>query len=344
MNVTNLPSCCPSPATLWPTFLVIGERKCGTSSFFSYMLDHPHMLPPRTKEPGFFSLPSLTGKSLLADCCEYGDQFPATRKMDRSKPICMEQLELMETGRVQKVKPFCRVPQPGHRYMTGEASATTLTTAHPHVVQRVLPSAKLIVLMRCPVARLLSHYEMYARFQAEGRADYRTLSPLTALVQTELIGLQSAKCSPVTQRRLFSRRKPCYLGHLVSPGLYLSWLLHWAVRWKRNALLPLFTEDLNAASSSAASLATYMKRPLLHVGLDPDAFPTASRRGDPYRSNVAARVAVGNHVVRGGEGKSATLRRLENLTCPVYAPANAALAKWLGRELPVGWRCRTGVA
>jgi hypothetical protein len=39
---------------LRPHFFIIGERKCGTSSVYRYLVAHPHVLPGRLKEPNFF--------------------------------------------------------------------------------------------------------------------------------------------------------------------------------------------------------------------------------------------------------------------------------------------------
>jgi len=35
--------------------IIIGAMKCGTSSLYSYLLDHPQICPPIVKEPEFFS-------------------------------------------------------------------------------------------------------------------------------------------------------------------------------------------------------------------------------------------------------------------------------------------------
>src|SRR5262245_60810798 len=38
-----------------PDVLIIGSRKCGTTSLFRYLLDHPCVLPPLKKEIFYFS-------------------------------------------------------------------------------------------------------------------------------------------------------------------------------------------------------------------------------------------------------------------------------------------------
>ena len=39
---------------LRPSFFIIGERKCGTSSLYRYLIAHPNVLPCQLKEPNFF--------------------------------------------------------------------------------------------------------------------------------------------------------------------------------------------------------------------------------------------------------------------------------------------------
>ena len=39
---------------LLPDFLIIGGQRCGTSSLYYYLTEHPGILPAFTKEPHFF--------------------------------------------------------------------------------------------------------------------------------------------------------------------------------------------------------------------------------------------------------------------------------------------------
>ena len=101
-----------------PVFLVIGEMKCGTTSLFRYLQRHPDIREPFMKEPYFFATGYERGMGF------YRSLFPLA----------------------------------GHG-VTYEASAYYL--AHPHARERIrthLPEAKLIVLLRDPVARTYSHW------------------------------------------------------------------------------------------------------------------------------------------------------------------------------------------
>jgi len=45
-----------SRARALPDFVVVGAQKCGTSSLYSYLLQHPNVLPAARKEVHFFDL------------------------------------------------------------------------------------------------------------------------------------------------------------------------------------------------------------------------------------------------------------------------------------------------
>jgi len=51
-----------SPFRILPDFLIIGASKCGTTSLFDYMKQHPNIIPSSKKEVGFFSYWSKSGK------------------------------------------------------------------------------------------------------------------------------------------------------------------------------------------------------------------------------------------------------------------------------------------
>jgi len=42
-----------SPFRILPDFLIIGEHKCGTTSLFEYIMEHPCMISPTEKEPNY---------------------------------------------------------------------------------------------------------------------------------------------------------------------------------------------------------------------------------------------------------------------------------------------------
>lgn len=114
-----------------PDFLIIGAQKCGTSTLHAQLATHPDIRPASRKELHFFDRHYWRGLSW------YRALFPAA-------------------------PPF------GRNWLTFEATPSYLF--HPHAAERLAkaqPRARLIVLLRDPVERAYSHYQMSLRQQVE---------------------------------------------------------------------------------------------------------------------------------------------------------------------------------
>jgi hypothetical protein len=144
-----------------PTFFIIGERKCATSSLYRYLIDHPQILPCRIKEPQFFSKP-FWYRLLFAS--RYRALFPRTDAVSMK----MQWLDLDEEARIVSEELVIH-RDPHDRVITGEASANAFAQVPPRRLKRAYPEAKLILCLRHPVDRAFSHYRMLQRFTAEGR-------------------------------------------------------------------------------------------------------------------------------------------------------------------------------
>ena len=118
-------------AHVLPDFLIIGAARSGTTSLYEYLTRHPAVIPGIGKEVYFFDKEYDKGVNW------YKSFFPT--KLTKSR------LE-------SKLKQNC---------ITGEATPRYLH--HPHSPKRVfdlLPNVKLIVLLRNPIDRAYSHYQM----------------------------------------------------------------------------------------------------------------------------------------------------------------------------------------
>lgn len=110
-----------------PNFLVVGAMKAGTTSLYRYMKDHPQVFMPSLKEPDFFRPDGPNWRKGL-------DWY----------------LSLFEGA--------------DDAVAIGEASVGY--TMHPHspgvpqLIARFLPDARLIYLVRDPIARMVSQYRM----------------------------------------------------------------------------------------------------------------------------------------------------------------------------------------
>jgi hypothetical protein len=110
-----------SSLRMLPSFINIGEAKCGTTSLFNYMIQHPNILPSFKKEAHFFDLTFDKGINF------YKSFFP-----------------------IQITNQNC---------ITGEKTPYYLS--HPLVADRIaktFPFIKLILLLRNPIDRAFSHY------------------------------------------------------------------------------------------------------------------------------------------------------------------------------------------
>lgn len=114
-----------------PSALLIGAQRSGTTSLFNYLVQHPDVLRPLSKEIHYFDLHYANGPTW------YRARFPYAHRL-RSGSLTLD--------------------------------ASPYYLLHPLVPERVaqlLPQIKLIALLRNPVDRALSHYQHEVRLGHE---------------------------------------------------------------------------------------------------------------------------------------------------------------------------------
>ena len=223
---------------LSPHFYLMGERKCGTSSLYRYLLAHPHVLPCQLKEPQFFSKPEVYVEANLR---EYFAMFP--RKIDGGT-VSFLWPELNDAGILyhEEVRTH-RVA--GRQYWTGEASANTFHEVEPAWLHRFLPWLKLVVIFRDPVARAFSHHRMYQRFQAEGRDLGMKIGNFESDMRQEMATIQTGG-----------------QGEFLSPGCYVQNLRSWEQAYGKDQIHVLFAEELAADPQAEMNrLLAYLELP-----------------------------------------------------------------------------------
>lgn len=124
-----------------PSFLIIGAAKCGTTSLFKYLSDHPNIYIP-TKEIHYFDNPINFSKKRELDA-QSGD---APHKKYR-KQFATNDPKILQTGEATPV--YCFLPEAMTR------------------IQEFNPDLKLIMLVRDPVWRAVSNYYMEFNRQRE---------------------------------------------------------------------------------------------------------------------------------------------------------------------------------
>jgi hypothetical protein len=118
-----------------PDFVVIGTQKGGTSYFYDLLTEHPLVSRAAAKELHFFDNKFAEGVGWYRRC------FSEGKHVD------------------------------GHRTITGEASPSYLFDPQvPERMAQIVPEARLIALLRNPIDRAYSHYQMEVRRGKEERS------------------------------------------------------------------------------------------------------------------------------------------------------------------------------
>jgi hypothetical protein len=192
---------------------VIGAQRSGTSSLYKYLGDHPQVVPSLRKEVGYFSRHYARGPGW------YRAHFP---------------LE----GRMTAASRARRAP-----VLSFEATPDYLL--HPLAPRRaaeLVPGAKLIVLLRDPVDRALSHYHHMVRLGLEPL-------PLKQAIEAEperlARDLERVHVDPGWDALRLLRYS--YVGR----GMYAEQLERWLRHFPRERLLILRSEDLFADETDA---------------------------------------------------------------------------------------------
>jgi hypothetical protein len=133
-----------------PNFFVIGAAKAGTTSLHRYLDQHPEIQMSANKEPRFFAGP------------ENGIPYPPDRVSSR------EEYELLFDPAFE---------------VRGEAStdyaAYPRRQGAPERIKELVPEARFVYLVRDPIARTISHFQMGVALMGERRSLKQALGDLT---------------------------------------------------------------------------------------------------------------------------------------------------------------------
>jgi hypothetical protein len=191
---------------LLPNFLIIGGMKCGTTSLYRYLLNHPAVGGYARKEVFYFDLNYERGVGW------YRSHFPLASFGKRI------------------------VHELGVEPRIGEATAQYLF--HPLAPERVFEfdsRIKLIALLRDPIDRAISNYE-HERYKRR-----ETLSFRKAL-EREPERLEG-EVERIREDPLYKAYNYVHFGYLMK-GRYLEHLQAWLSFFPREQILVLRSEDL----------------------------------------------------------------------------------------------------
>lgn len=264
--ISLAPRYCTAKLRAVPDFMIIGTQKGGTTSLYSYLVQHPQIAPVLKKEIHYFSNHYRHGPSW------YRAHFPLR--------------SALAAGAV-----------------TGEATPYYLY--HPHAPARaakLLPDVKLILLLRDPVERAFSHFNMDKRWFGNGDESFE-----------EALAKEESRIGPPLQRML---QQPQWNSSIVQNcsllerGIYLPQILRWAQHYPRESMLILKSEDF----FHNANALTRQVWEFLGLQVQPLADDTAQNTGT-YNKTLAPE----------------TEARLRDY----FQPHNEALYEYIGRDM--GW-------
>ncbi len=255
-----------------PDFSVIGAMRGGTSRFYSLLIKHPHVKRAAAKELHYFDRPERLEKGLDW----YRRCFPQPEWKD------------------------------GQWTITGEATPKYLfDPLVPERMARVVPEAKLIVLLRNPVDRAYSQYHRWTRRGLEGPSFEQT-------VEEELAWLTGDESGPSGQ----DHRPDAALGgryNQLARGIYVDQLVRWRRFFEEEQMLVLKSEDFFKRTADTLRVAQdFLELPQREIELP----PRKTTRKSTYEYEPM---------------DPAVRRRLEAF----FEPHNRRLYDYLGRDF--GW-------
>jgi hypothetical protein len=188
---------------LLPDFVIIGCQRGGTSSLYKYLGRHPEIAPSLRKETEFFTINHHLGESW------YRAHFPLALRRAWARLL-------------------------GRRLIAFEATPDYLL--EPRAVdnlKRLLPDARIVVLLREPGERALSHYHHNVRLGHESETFSRALQ-----LEDERIAPDIAELAENPDSRAVAFRRFSY----ATRGMYADQLERWLEAFPRDRVKILESE------------------------------------------------------------------------------------------------------
>ena len=200
-----------------PDFVIIGTQKGGTTSLFNYLVQHPEIVAPYRKEVHYFNRSYRLGTSY------YKAYFPLNR---------------------HGVK------------LTGEASPDYFDNPLvPERMHALIPNAKIILLLRNPISRAFSHFQMMRKLGFESHS-------FSSAIKQEKIRVEKFKDKVASDPYYYDLSIERY--SYLQKGFYYQHLKNWENFYSPNQMLILKSEDFFFYPDKT------FKEVLEFLGVDPD--------------------------------------------------------------------------
>ncbi len=192
-----------------PNFIIIGVAKCGTTSLYSYLSQHPQFLPAIRKEPMYLS--SLVRK---------------IKKIDGLENLHLLNLDNEINLYLAHFPPRLK----GSNFVTGEASTSNYHPGIAKIVFHFFQNIKLVTIIRNPIKRALSRYNFSIK-------DRKT--SFSEVIQSELDFLEKIiDFEQAMDDNSIHQKRHC------GQGLYFYYIKRWMKLFPREQFLILTNEDL----------------------------------------------------------------------------------------------------
>ena len=180
-----------------PSFLILGGSRSGNTSLFAHLIEHPNIIPGNKKAFFFFQYNANNTTSF------YRSQFPIKRK---------------------------------NRITSDSTSSYFVHPLIPARVHKLLPAAKLIVVLRNPVERAYSEFHYTVALGSELAENFEDVIK-SELKRIEIVNKKPELTIENTNYKHFT------FSHLRD-GLYAQHLERWLKFFPKEQLLVLHTKDL----------------------------------------------------------------------------------------------------
>ena len=188
-----------------PNFIIIGAQRCGTTSLYDYLCQHPQIIPSPVKELFYFD------DYYTRPDTWYRSFFPRKREVEK-----------LEKGLIARV-------------ITGEASPSYFF--HPYAARRIketLPDVKLLLVLRDPIERAYSHYNHIRRLNREPLSFEEAIEKEEERIKDDVDKLAKDENYKADKRRDYS---------YLSRGYYARQLKEWLKYFSLEQLLVIQSEE-----------------------------------------------------------------------------------------------------
>ena len=270
-----------------PSFLILGGSRSGNTSLFAYLTEHPNIMPGSLK--AFFFFQNITNNTTSF----YRSQFPIKRK----------------------------------NLITCDSTSSYFV--HPLIparVHKLLPSAKLIVILRNPVERAYSEFHYTVALGLELTENFEDV------IKSELKRIEIGNKKP--ELKIENTNYNHFAFSHLRDGLYVQHLERWLKFFPNEQLLVLHTKDLStnfdntlAKTFEFLNLPKYQIENRIEKNKIDKIRPLSGHERNIYK-NIDSKTRTLFNVQNYPEIKSETRKFLQDF----FRPHNEKLFKMIGKR------------